>query len=268
MRLSTQQHAIERGSETAGLCGLAAAGLVDRRSQRDELFLDAADVAVVIAGQRVHRRAAEPEVRGERLGIDRLARSVAASSSSRTARSDRPRRPPGSGARTRSRIVGTQIDVLHRRRDAAAGAFAIRLLDDQRNAQRGIVERHARARFAVIADEQNRRLVVEPPLLQRRREPGDRGVRIAAVDLHEEEEALAAAHLNPALGGIDRQRALAFERGHFVCRSARGISASKNENPCDSPDCGRSRNDDTAAPVVKPRLRSSSASVRALGRRA
>ena len=106
--------------------------------------------------------------------------------------------------------------MLHRRVDAAAGAFAIRLLDDQRNAQRGVVERHARARFAVIADEQNRRLVVEPTLLQRRREPGDRGVRVAPIDLHEEEEALAAAHLDPALGGIDRQRALALERGHFV----------------------------------------------------
>ena len=64
--------------------------------------------------------------------------------------------------------------------------------------------------------DQNRRLVVETPLLQRRREPGDRSVRIAPVDLHEEEEALAAAHLQPALGCINRQRALPFERGHFV----------------------------------------------------
>ena len=100
--------------------------------------------------------------------------------------------------------------------DAAAGAFAVRLLHDQRHAQRGVVERHARARFAVIADEQNRRLVVEPMLLERRREPGHRGVRIAAIDLHEQEEALAAPHLDPSLGGIDRQRALALERGHFV----------------------------------------------------
>ena len=82
--------------------------------------------------------------------------------------------------------------------------------------QRGVVERHPRSRFAVIADHDYRRAVVEATLLQRGRQSGDCSVRITPIDLNEKKEALTAAHLEPALGGIDCQRALALERGHFV----------------------------------------------------
>jgi len=108
------------------------------------------------------------------------------------------------------------INVLHWRDDAAAGAFAIRLFDDQRHVQRGVVERHARTSFTVIANHENRRALVQTMLLQRGREPRDGSVCITAIDLNEEEEPLAAAHLNPALGGINCQRAFALDRGHFV----------------------------------------------------
>ena len=169
-RCGRQHDFIQSRSETAGLGGRTAAGLVHRRSQRDELFLEAADVSVVFADQCVQRSAAEPEVRGQRLGINRLA-----------SESPHPlRRGPGAAIGRAGRLAlarGRDRGSSGRRSmcwtgasHAAAGAFAIRLLDDQRHAQRGIVERHARARFAVIPDDQNRRLVVETPLLQRRRE--------------------------------------------------------------------------------------------------
>ncbi len=106
--------------------------------------------------------------------------------------------------------------MLHRRDHPASGAYGIRLFDNQRHVQRDVVERHARTSFTVIADHENRRALVETTLLQRGRQPRHGRVCIAAIDLNEEEKALAAAHLNPALGGINRQSTRALDCGHFV----------------------------------------------------
>ena len=101
--------------------------------------------------------------------------------------------------------------------------------------------------FAVIADDQDRRLVVEARCLSAAR-VGDRRVRLPSATCTKRKKRWPPAHLDPALGGIDRQRAVALERGLFVA-VGRGELASKNEKPCDNPDCG-------AAGTTRPPRRS------------
>jgi hypothetical protein len=113
--------------------------------------------------------------------------------------------------------------VLHRHGHASAGTLAVRLLDDQWHAQRRVVERQSRASLSVIADHDKCGAVIEAALLEGRREPGHRRIRVASVDLDEQEEPLAAAHLNPAFGRVDRERTLALEHGNFVAIRRRNL---------------------------------------------
>ena len=105
--------------------------------------------------------AVESELRGQQLGVDRLIGHEAARSCRESPRSERPRRPDGIGARTRSSNRRQHVDVLHRLQQRGVRARFARLLHDEaaRAATRRPASRPNR-RVAVIGGQDDRRIVV------------------------------------------------------------------------------------------------------------
>ena len=183
-----RQETIELRSQPSSLGGFSRR--VFPRVQRNEILASAADEAEMVPGERVDRLSSEPEIRRERFGVDRGRRHHRV-----VVVENRPQRSPGEAARhgCTNQVENRRqdVDVLHRKRDAAATALAVRLLDDEGHAQRAIVERETRADVTAIADQHDRRVVVQSALLERGRQSHDRHVGIASRHLHEQEESLA-----------------------------------------------------------------------------
>ena len=122
-----------------------------------------------------------------------------------------------------------QIDVLHGRDDAASGALAVRLLDDERHVQRGVGERRDGLLVAVIADEKNRRLVVEVAILQFLHDAGDGFVGRPVVHLHEQQVALVVLRAHPAFCRVDRLCRVALGRRCLAVAVLRQLRVEKRE---------------------------------------
>ena len=126
------------------------------------------------------------------------------SSSLRIDRSDRPRRLPGTGALTRSRIVGSRSICWTGTAMRRLGAFASRLLDEKRHAKRFLIEVRAWPRPPAIPGEHDGGAVVQAPFLEHPRDPRNRRIGVLGVDLNEQEEPLTALRPRPRLCRVER----------------------------------------------------------------
>ena len=179
----------------------------------DQLLTLAANVEMIGVRDRELRGPPESEVLGQRLRVNRPVRHLAGVTFQNRAQ----RSAPEVGRNRRANQVedGRQnVDVLHRHGHTAAGPFAIRLLDQQRHAQRRIVQRGAGVGRPAVGGEDDCRLVVEAELLELAHELGHRRLRAALVDLDEQEESPAAPRAHPAGGRIGGFGAVAFDSRH------------------------------------------------------
>ena len=121
------------------------------------------------------------------------------------------------------------VHELHRCGDAPPGPVEPRLLDDERNAKRVLVERDQRTRVAVVGGQENRRTVVQAALLQDLDEACDGRFCGGRLDLDEQKEPLAALRAQPSLGRVDGQDAVAFERQRLRILGFRKIGVEERE---------------------------------------
>ena len=91
------------------------------------------------------------------------------------------------------------------------GPFTIRLLDQQRHAQRRIVERRAGVHVATVRGEHDGGLVVEAEFLELGDQLGHGRFGAAFVDLHEEEEPPPAPRAHPSRRRVGGVRAVALD---------------------------------------------------------
>src|SRR5687768_966666 len=179
----------------------------------DQLLTPAADVEMLGIRDRELRGPAESEMFGQRLRINRpvgyLAGVTLQYRAQRAATEVRWNGRPNEVEDRRQ-----NVDVLHRHGDTATGAFAFRLLHQQRHPQRRIVKRGGSAGRPAVRGENDRRLVVEVELLELGYELSHRRLGAAVVDLDEQEESPPAPRAEPAGGRIGGVGAVAFDGRH------------------------------------------------------